>query len=37
MGIAMSVIEKYDEMFSSLDIKKLRFIRILDKKSEKIV
>lgn len=36
VGIAMEVMSKFEEMFSGLDIKKIRFIRILDKKADKI-
>ena len=37
LGIGLDILEKFEDMFIGLDIKKIRFIRILDKKSEKIV
>ena len=35
MGIALQVVEHYSEIFDGLDLGKLRFMRILDKKSPK--
>lgn len=35
MGIALQVVEHYSEIFDGLDLGKLRFLRILDKKSPK--
>lgn len=36
-GIALDLVEKYDEMFEGLDLSKLRFIRIMERKAVNIV
>lgn len=35
LGISMEVINKYDEMFASIDLAKIRFLRVLGKKNGK--
>lgn len=36
-SIALRVMQRYDQIFSGIDLSKIRFIRILGKKSQKIV